>query len=262
MAPNLVTMTAAACGIVAIILAQAGRWTAALVALFCSGVCDFCDGGVARLLNATSKLGAELDSLADFVNFGVAPALIMYYWIRPHIADFPPGSIQHDILTPYVLVAFAVFYAMSCSFRLARFNTLLAEPTTPRWSRYFMGVPAPGGAFLVLTPLLLWVGFGEQVDFLRSPVLGAILLLGIGILMVSRVPTFALKHFHASKRFVVATAAILLACFFILGFCETIGLLGVLYFATLPVFAIHGMRLPDQAPDESSDIAERPDDGA
>lgn len=248
MAPNLVTMSAAACGIVAIILAQRAYegkcdWSAPLIALFVSAVCDFCDGGVARLLNATSKIGAELDSLADFLNFGVAPALITFYWMLPHLRELPKALT----FPPQVLIALVLFYAMSCAFRLARFNTLLAEPTVPRWSRYFMGVPAPGGAFLLLTPLLLWVGFGETVDFLRSPYLGAFLLLLVGALMVSRVPTFALKHFHASKRFMAVFAIAFIAASVFVGFCETVGIIGLLYFATLPVFAVKGMRLSDEA---------------
>lgn len=265
MAPNMVTMSAAAFGILAILFAQHiyllermgldktrwyDEWSAPLVCLFISGVCDFCDGGVARLLKATSKIGAELDSLADFVNFGVAPALILYYWILPHLADLPRNSC---LTSPITLAVIAIFYAMCCAFRLARFNTLLAEPTAPRWRRFFMGAPAPGGAYLLLTPLLLWVGFGpSKAGFLRSPYLGAFLLLAVGALMVSRVPTFALKHFHASRRFLIGAACVLLAGCAFLGFCETVGIVGVLYMATIPFFAVVGMNLSDKNEDEAA----------
>ena len=270
MAPNLVTMAAAAFGIFAILLAQHvslldrtggarvhwyDYWSAPLVSLFVSGVCDFCDGGVARLLKATSKIGAELDSLADFVDFGVAPALVLYYWTFPRLSELPANTW---LRFPFVLAMIAIFYAMCCMFRLARFNTLLAEPTAPRWQRYFMGVPAPGGAYLLLTPLLLWVGIVEKNPghpafdaFLRHPYLGVFLFLVVGFLMVSKVPTFALKHFHASRRFLAGAAVALFAGFFLLGFCETVGIVGLAYFFSLPFFAALGMRLPDETEEET-----------
>ncbi|MGI6496464.1 MAG: CDP-alcohol phosphatidyltransferase family protein [Kiritimatiellia bacterium] len=257
MAPNAITMAAAGFGILSILLAQRaymgeGTWRAPLVALFLSGVCDFCDGGVARLLKATSRIGAELDSLADFVNFGVAPAMLTYYWILPTLGDLPRNSW----ITPPVLAFIAILYAMACVFRLARFNALLEEPTAPRWQRYFMGVPAPGGGYLLLTPLLLWVGFGERHDFLRSPHLGIFLLLSVGALMVSKVPTFALKHFRASRRFLIGATFLVLAGFLVFGFCATVGLVGLLYMLSIPFVAVAGARLPDEVEEAALDTPE------
>ena len=163
--PNLVTSIAACGGISCIAISAtnfaktiAGAsatprdWFMALLALLIACVCDAMDGRVARLLNASSKLGAELDSLADFVNFGVAPAMFMYFWCLSGMPDMPQA-------TRNLLLGSALFYAMCDAFRLARFNTMLEQPTIPYWKNFFLGVPTPGGCWMVLTPAILALSF-------------------------------------------------------------------------------------------------------
>ena len=126
--PNLVTSMAACAGITSISLSSEGRFVPALVALLVACVCDGMDGRIARLLKASSKLGAELDSLADFVNFGVAPAMFMYFWLT--------GGPTHEGMSPQIVrlvLGCSLFYAMCDCFRLARFNTMLEQPTQPYW---------------------------------------------------------------------------------------------------------------------------------
>ena len=148
--PNLVTSIAACAGITSISLCSEGRFREALVALLIACVCDGMDGRLARLLNASSKLGAELDSLADFVNFGVAPAMFMYYWLTGG-----PAHVGCDQVMVRAVLACSLFYAMCDCFRLARFNTMLETEPLPYWKPYFTGVPAPGGCWMVLTPFIL-----------------------------------------------------------------------------------------------------------
>ena len=155
------------------------------------------DGRVARLLNASSKLGAELDSLADFVNFGVAPAMYMYFWCLSGQPDMP-----HHMKN--LLLGSALFYALCDAFRLARFNTMLEQPTIPYWKNFFLGVPAPGGCWMVLTPVILALAFTAKdtaplvSSTLQNPWFGLSMLLFIGVLMASRLPTISLKSVYIS----------------------------------------------------------------
>jgi len=147
-----------------------------------AAVIDTMDGALARLLRATSKFGAELDSLADFLSFGVAPALIIYLWALSDAG--PVGWIA------------ALVFAMACALRLARFNSLSGEDDPrPEWARkFFMGVPAPGGAGLALMPIILTLAAPEshQLHFL-APLIGVWMLI-VGVMMVSRMPTLSSKQ--------------------------------------------------------------------
>jgi CDP-diacylglycerol--serine O-phosphatidyltransferase len=153
------------------------RWDLAVAALVFAAVLDGIDGRVARLLKASSRFGAELDSLADFVNFGVAPAIIMFNWALEDLRSV--GWIA-------VLV-----FAVCSALRLARFNVSLDATDTPAWkSNYFVGVPAPAGAIILLLPI-----YAQDLG-LHLPSLTPLVLLytlGIALLMVSRVPTFSGK---------------------------------------------------------------------
>lgn len=232
--PNLITMLAACCGISSIVFSVNQKWEYALLALFASGICDFMDGCVARALNASSKIGAELDSLADFVDFGVAPGLFMYYWMISQESFVDNPTVRH------LLLVLSLFYAMSCAYRLARFNTMLNEPSDPRWKHYFMGIPAPGGCFILLTPVLLWLGFSgneKYKDFFCSPYVGAAMLFIAGALMVSQLPTLALKYLKLPKSSWILVLAILVPSFAVLHFWMTLGIVGCIYFVTIPFCA-------------------------
>jgi len=231
MIPNLVTLLAAASGVTSIRYSCQGHWRTAVIAIFVACVLDGLDGRVARMLRATSKLGAELDSLADFVSFGVAPAILVYFWIMdvvtPESAAYPFRGL---------FWALALFHAMCCAFRLARFNIMIEDgPTQPYWKHFFMGLPAPGGAGLVMTPAI-WQLHTDS-DALQSPWLGGAMLLLCGILMASRVPTISLKHLRVPAKLLVP---VLLFVMLVIGllvsqFWLTLGIIGVGYLLSIPV---------------------------
>jgi CDP-diacylglycerol--serine O-phosphatidyltransferase len=175
--PNLITLLALCAGLTAIRVAVEHNIQLALAAIVFAALLDGIDGRLARMLKGTSRFGAELDSLADFVNFGVAPAIIMFTWAL-------------DDLKSLGWIAVLVF-AVCSALRLARFNVSLDATDTPAWkSNYFVGVPAPAGAIIVLLPI-----YAEDLG-LHWPSLTPLVLLytlAIALLMVSRVPTFSGK---------------------------------------------------------------------
>jgi CDP-diacylglycerol---serine O-phosphatidyltransferase len=179
LAPNLVTLLALCAGLTGIRMAFENRYGLALAAIVFAAVLDGLDGRLARFLKGTSRFGAELDSLADFVNFGVAPALILYFW----------GL--HDLKSAGWIAAMA--FAICAGLRLARFNVMSVDPDRPAWAaNFFVGVPAPAGAIIVLLPI-----YAAFLGLPRSPfVTWAMLVytLVIASLMVSRLPVFSGKR--------------------------------------------------------------------
>ena len=135
--PNVITLLALCAGLTAVRLAIEGKLELSLAAIVLAAVLDGIDGRIARLIKGTSRFGAELDSLADFVNFGVAPALILYFWGLGELRS--AGWIA------------ALVFAICAGLRLARFNVSTDDPNRPAWaSNFFVGVPAPAGAITVL----------------------------------------------------------------------------------------------------------------
>jgi CDP-diacylglycerol---serine O-phosphatidyltransferase len=174
--PNVITLLAICAGLTAIRLSTEGRMELAVAAIVFAAVLDGIDGRVARMIKGQSKFGAELDSLADFVNFGVAPGLILYFWQLHYLHD--GGWIA------------AMVFAIAGGLRLARFNATMDDPNRPAFAaNYFTGVPAPAGAITVLLPIYL--------AFLGVPKPPAILTASytvlIACLMVSRLPVFSGK---------------------------------------------------------------------
>ena len=244
--PNLVTSLAACAGITSISLSSEGRFREALVALVVACICDGVDGRIARLLKASSKLGAELDSLADFVNFGVAPAMFMYFWMTGGPAHEYLDGTKVAVPLIRIVLGCSLFYAMCDCFRLARFNTMLEQETAPYWTHFFTGVPAPGGCWMVLTPAIISLALDARgsapafAAFLQNPWTGVFMLLFIGSLMASRLPTISLKHMHISRPWLplVLAGLLLLIAFLVANFWLTIGIVGVLYVLTVPVTGI------------------------
>lgn len=174
--PNVITLLAICAGLTAIRLSIEGRNELALAAIVFAAVLDGIDGRVARMIKGQSRFGAELDSLADFVNFGVAPALILYFWQL------------HDLNNVGWIAA--MIFAISGGLRLARFNATMDDPNKPPFAaNYFTGVPAPLGAICVLLPMYLVLIGAPQ---LPAPVT-ALFTLSIAFLMVSRLPVFSGK---------------------------------------------------------------------
>jgi len=193
--PNVLTTLALCAGMNAIRFAVQGRWQAAVIAIAIAAVLDTLDGRTARLLNAQSKFGAELDSLADIVSFGVTPSILMYLW-----ALHSAGNIGW-----IATLAFSICAAL----RLARFNTALSAigPRQPK-APYFVGVPTPAGAGIALLPLIIDLELGEPV-LVNHPFFVSLWVLGVALLMVSRIPTLALTSFHIGQRFRLPLLAVI-----------------------------------------------------
>ncbi|MEZ5886368.1 MAG: CDP-diacylglycerol--serine O-phosphatidyltransferase [Paracoccaceae bacterium] len=172
--PNAMTLGAICAGVSAIRMAYSGDFERSVALLILAALLDGLDGRIARILKSESLMGAELDSLADVVNFGVAPAVVLYFWAMD--GDQTLGWIA------------ALVYVVCCTLRLARFNVGAKEGTLDK--RFFTGVPAPAGAMLALAPLFLAQAL-PQVIIHPTPV--AIWIAVVGGLMISRLPTLSLK---------------------------------------------------------------------
>jgi len=185
--PNAVTVLALCAGLSAVQFALVGNFQLCVASVGVAALCDALDGRLARLLDATSRIGAELDSLADLVSFGVSPALVLYIWLRPEAGRF--GWI--------VVLVFAVCMAL----RLARFNTLMDRPDPyPFTKEFFVGVPAPAAALVAGIPLYLFLHFGPGW-WSAAPVVGAWALV-VAMLMVSRWPTLSLKTLRVPPQLI------------------------------------------------------------
>ncbi|MGE0501340.1 MAG: CDP-diacylglycerol--serine O-phosphatidyltransferase [Rhizobiaceae bacterium] len=181
--PNLITVSAICAGLSGIRLAFEHRFEIAVVMVLIAAFLDGIDGRVARMLKATSKFGAQMDSLADIVNFGAAPALVLYAYLLDKAGS--PGWIA------------ALLFAIACGLRLARFNVLTEDDRRPAWQgAYFVGVPAPAGALLVMLPVYL--GFlGVEPDRTYAFVASGFTIL-VAVLLVSRLPVHSGKNAFGS----------------------------------------------------------------
>ncbi|HFC04913.1 MAG TPA: CDP-diacylglycerol--serine O-phosphatidyltransferase [Rhizobiales bacterium] len=177
--PNAITLLALCLGVTAIRWAMDERFELAVAAIIAATVLDALDGRVARLLKGTSRFGAELDSLADFVNFGVTPALLIYMWSLNSLRNL--GWV----------VALSLVIAMAL--RLARFNVALEDPEKPKWAvKFFTGVPAPAGAALAMLPMYL--GFlGVISDAKAAAPYILVFVAFVAFLIISKIPTFSGK---------------------------------------------------------------------
>ena len=185
--PNLVTLFALCMGITAIRYAIENRFEAAVIAIVAAAVLDGLDGRIARALKGTSRFGAELDSLADFIDFGVAPALVLYLWSLHQIKNF--GWFA------------ALVFAVACALRLARFNVALEDETKPSWAgNFFTGMPAPAGALVVLLPLYLHLSEADMPNLAAFVPYEIAYVLMVAMLMASRIPHFSGKDIGRVPR--------------------------------------------------------------
>ncbi len=217
--PNLLTITAICAGLTAIRFGYDGNFETAVRLILVACVLDALDGRLARMLNQATALGAELDSLADFVNFGVAPALILHSWT---LHDFPRAGWMA-----------VLFYAICCVLRLARFNVSIHKETPGARSDYFVGVPSPAGAVLVLLPMV--VSFATTDAPLTPPAVVAFYICVIGFLMISRIRTYSFKNLaidRANTKFFLLAGAILVAAL-LTYFWITLTVLTMIYVAGL-----------------------------
>ena len=222
MIPNILTLMALSAGMSAIRFAYELQWEYAAMAIGVAAILDGLDGRIARLLKGTSKFGAELDSLSDFVCFGVAPAVVLYFWSAHTIPKF--GWL------------ISLLYTMSCALRLARFNTASEEPNPPAWTaHFFSGVPSPAAAGLVMVPMILSFQL-EEWAFLRDPILVSAFLIGVAALMVSRMPTFSFKKAKLSPGLILPMmlVAALLASSIVSAPWLTLSLVLLAYLISMP----------------------------
>jgi CDP-diacylglycerol---serine O-phosphatidyltransferase len=226
--PNLVTLLALSIGLTAIRFAVDGQYETAVIAVIGAAILDGLDGRIARALRGTSRFGAELDSLADFVDFGVAPALILYLWGLHEIKSF--GWFA------------ALVFAVAAALRLARFNVMVDEPNRPPWqAHFFTGMPAPAGAIVGLLPVYLNLSV-LAVPNTRSVVpfeIAYVLL--IALLMASPLPHFSGKNIgRVPREHVLAVLFGIVACLLLLATFTMEMLIGLtlIYLATIPL-AVH-----------------------
>jgi CDP-diacylglycerol--serine O-phosphatidyltransferase len=222
MVPNILTLLALCAGMTAIRFAISGQFQYAVFAIIAAGIFDGLDGRLARLLKATSSFGAELDSLSDFISFGVAPAAILYLWTMVHLRS--------------VGWAIVLFYAVCCALRLARFNTQLAAEPPPWRANFFSGAPAPAGAGLLMLPMFVSFEW-EGVDWIaHSPYLNGVWITGIALLMVSTVPTVSLKRIRIPHHLVVPTLLVvgLMTAFLTTAPWPTLMCVGAAYVGSIP----------------------------
>eukprot|EP01117_Protostelium_nocturnum_P006430 TRINITY_DN2319_c0_g1_i1.p1 TRINITY_DN2319_c0_g1~~TRINITY_DN2319_c0_g1_i1.p1 ORF type:complete len:306 (+),score=111.67 TRINITY_DN2319_c0_g1_i1:112-1029(+) len=186
--PNFLTILAVLVGLSSIYFGMEKKFHVSVWCILTAGLLDGLDGPAARLLKGTSRFGAELDSLSDYVNFGVAPGIVLYFWSGNQL-----GFIGWIICLIYVI-------CMGC--RLARFNAGVDFNASPATRNFFMGIPAPAGGALVLSPIIASFQFGDSfllngknVRF-DSPYLTLSIALIVGLLLVSRIPTYSSKMIH------------------------------------------------------------------
>ncbi len=227
--PNILTLLALCAGLTAIRYGLQGNWQRAVIAILFAGILDALDGRIARLLHGTSKFGAELDSLSDIVSFGVAPAVLIYFW-----------SMQGAGAWGWAAV---LLFPVCCALRLARFNTMLGEADAPPYAHnFFIGIPAPAAAGLALLPM---VASFETADdrLLAFPEVNAAVLAAVSFLMVSRVPTWAGKRLRVPHDYVLPVLLLVgvLAAFLVTAPWTTIALLALVYLASFP-FSIRAYR--------------------
>lgn len=188
--PNLVTLLGLCAGLTAIRFVFSGNYQIAVMLVLFAVAIDGLDGLLARRLQATSEIGAQLDSLSDFLNFGVVPGLLVY--------EFALASSERAGTWIAILI-----YASCCCLRLARFNVahVQAQSAGTASPKHFTGVPAPAGALMALFPVFL--SFESQVDLHRAPILVAGWLAVVGLLMASRLPTFSPKALRVPRTGIV-----------------------------------------------------------
>jgi len=244
MVPNILTLLALCAGMTAVRFAMGGNFQAAVFSIIAAGIFDGLDGRMARLLKATSSFGAELDSLSDFVSFGVAPAAVLYLWTLSEL---------HGLGW-----AIALLYAVCCALRLARFNTETSAELPSYAAPFFTGAPAPAGAGLVMVPMFLSFEWGDWL--FRSPFLSAVTVTGIALLMISKVPTVSLKRIRIPHHLVVPT---------LLGFGVataflttepwlTLTVVGIIYVSSIPLTIRSYYRLKRAALTRKAETPEQP----
>lgn len=221
--PNIATVLAICAGLSAVRMAVEERFALAVGLILAAAILDALDGRIARLMRASSKFGAEMDSLADVVNFGVVPGLVLYLYVLEEAAQFGWVAV--------------LIYVVACALRLARFNIMAGDTDRPKWQQaFFVGVPAPGAAFLVLLPV--YAGFlGLHPGFVTASVV-SVYVIAIGVLMVSSLPVWSGKSMVGVPRSAVIPLILVVAAYVALVATftwSTLTISAAAYIAFLPI---------------------------
>ncbi len=184
--PNLVTVMAIVAGLTAIRFGLEGNFERAVKLILLAAVLDGIDGSLARMLKSESKVGAELDSLADFLNFGVAPPLIMYFW-----------ALQDADGLGWIAV---LVFSIASVLRLARFNVSSKSDDELDTKGYYLGIPSPAGALLVMMPM--FITFAVEAGPILPPLAVSAYVALIGLGLISRLPTWSFKAVQIPREYV------------------------------------------------------------
>ena len=231
----MITLAAICFGLTAIKYALAERFEMAVFFVLIATLLDVLDGKFARALKAVSEFGGQLDSLADFLNFGFVPVFIIYIWEL------------HN--TPRIGWAAVLFFTMCCAIRLARFNIDIGNENKPEWKiRFFTGLPSPAGALMCLSPLMVifvaqdkLVTIMDGFNWIRNPNFLIIYVILVGFLMVSRIPTYSIKKLLIKGEYtylIFGGFALITMLAFIQPWLVVLSVMGV-YFLLLPVSVLH-----------------------
>ena len=232
--PNLVTIIGLCVGLSAIRFAIEQDWIKSVSLLLFAGFLDGIDGRLARFLKTESDFGAQLDSLVDFVNFGVVPGFVIYMWINStsDIRGFDWGLV--------------LFFAICMSLRLARFNVALGkEVKNPALAKYFFrGIPAPCGAAMAILPLVLYFEFGDGY-FFTDPKVVLCYCFSLAVLVASTIPTISIKKIPIRNELVYFTLLILgsIAIGLVIKPWLTLAIIGIIYALSIPVTAFFYLKI-------------------
>ena len=244
--PNILTLIGVCIGLTSIKFAFDGKFELSIIAVIVAGIIDGLDGRIARLIQGTSKVGKELDSLTDVISFGVAPAFIMYFWSMSEI-----GRLGWLI---------SLIYVVCVALRLARFN--VNSEAEPSWKdNFFEGIPSPAGGILVLMPLIY--SFSE-IQFFKPnyQIIVPALFILIAILLISKVPTYSLKKIvvpRSTTIFLLFVVVLFFGLLLIYTF-NTLIISGILYLIMIPVSSVHFLlikknkKIKDNGTDHHEDV--------
>ena len=225
--PNAITLIGVCIGLTSIKFAIDGKFAIAIIAILFAGLMDALDGRIARLIKGTSKMGKELDSLGDVISFGVAPALIMYFWNLQFL----------DKLGWFICLIYVVCVAL----RLARFN--INSEDSPSWKdNFFEGMPSPAGGIVVLMPLIFsFSGLGEYFFTINYDIVVPTFFIIVSILLISTVPTYSFKKIvipRSMTKFLLFGLVLFFGALLVFTF-KTLALASILYLCLIPVSYFH-----------------------
>jgi len=184
--PNFITLLSLSCGFTSIRFSLNGELEIAIYLILIATIFDFFDGWFARKLKSGSSFGAELDSLSDFVSFGVAPSFLIYLWSTHTLGSLGWGA--------------TLFFVICSALRLARFTADIYITNKPIDNKeYFVGMPSPAAAGLILLPLFVYFEF--DLNFIKNGYLNLVSTIIIGFMMISKIPTISLKTIKINQRY-------------------------------------------------------------